>query len=104
LTQIKPDWKKLSANFSCDLLFVADNAFEGSIVTQSSTRVYGNGSLAIDGNMLTCASTEAELVPWWQIDLGNYYHLQGIVIYTNTKPDRQSSGLYLESDVWHIKT
>jgi hypothetical protein len=62
------------------------NYFAGSVVNQSSTLDGQEASLAIDGNLLTCMSTMAELKPWWQIDLGNHFHLLGVVIYTNSDP------------------
>lgn len=37
--------------------------------------------LAIDGNLLTCAHTQEEKNPWWNIELLGLYEISNITIY-----------------------
>ena len=51
---------------------------------QSSTLADQTAALAVDGDPLTCMSTQPEVGPWWQVDLGNFYHVTGVKIFTRT--------------------
>jgi len=62
--------------------------------TQSSTYNELNASLAIDGSLnltccASCMSTTAELMPWWQVDLANFYHVVAVELFTRTDLDCQ---------------
>jgi len=34
-------------------------------------------------------STTPELMPWWQVDLGNFYHVTGLELFTRTDSECQ---------------
>jgi len=65
-------------------VYAVESLVYSKTVTQSSTYNDWNATLAIDGNFSTCMSSGPELMPWWQVDLGNFYHVIGLELFTRT--------------------
>jgi NedA-like, galactose-binding domain len=72
------------------MAFAATDVALGGTATQSSTHLTHVASLAINGNTSgdypsgQVANTESEYQPWWQVDLGNDYRIDSIVLWNRT--------------------
>jgi len=85
-----------------NIVYCAESVVANKAAMQSSTYNDQFASLAVDGSFnLTCCSscmsTGSELMPWWQVDLANFYHVIGLELFTRTDLDCQldhSCGLY----------
>jgi hypothetical protein len=64
----------------------------GKVASQSSTFNNLSASLANDGDLDSCMSTDHELKPWWQVDLGNFYHVIEVTIYTRADRECEIDG------------
>ena len=54
------------------------------VAYQSSTFEGLVASRANDGDPGTWMSTDEEKDPWWEVDIGNYYHVTIVEIFTRT--------------------
>jgi hypothetical protein len=58
-----------------------DNVSQGKVASQSSTfRSRFAASKAVDGNARSFSHTKRDIVPWWQVDLGENSEIESIKI------------------------